>query len=702
MVVGGGLLGLECAKALRDLGLETHVVEFAPRLMAVQVDESGGRILREKIEALGVHVHTRRSTTQITDGAEHRHRMVFEDGSYLETDLIVFSAGIRPRDELARQCVLAIGPRGGVVIDDHCRSSDPHVYAIGECASWNEQTFGLVAPGYEMARVAARHIAGEASAAFAGADMSTKLKLMGVDVASIGDAHGKTPHSRSFSFTDELNGIYKKIVVSEDGRQLLGAVLVGDAAEYGTLLQMALNGIALPEHPEALILPASDGQAKPGLGVDALPDSAQICSCNNVSKGQIAQAVAGGATTLAALKAGCKAGATCGGCVPLVTQVMKAEMAKRGLAVNNHLCEHFPHSRQELFHLVRVGQIKTFDELLAQHGQGLGCDICKPAAASIFASCWNDFVLQPELAPLQDSNDYFLGNIQKDGSYSVVPRMPGGEVTPEGLIAVGQVAKKYGLYTKITGGQRVDLFGARVEQLPLIWEELIAAGFESGHAYGKSLRTVKSCVGSTWCRYGVDDSTGLAIALENRYKGLRAPHKIKFGVSGCTRECAEAQSKDVGIIATDKGWNLYICGNGGMKPRHAELLASDLTKDALIRLIDRFLMFYVRTADRLQRTSTWRDNLEGGLDYLKGVLLRDTLGLAAELEAQMQQVVDRYQCEWKTAVTTPAVRQRFRSFVNSAQPDEHIVFVQERGQIRPARPEERAGAAPTASTDLTV
>ncbi|WP_022980115.1 nitrite reductase large subunit NirB [Ideonella sp. B508-1] len=702
VVVGGGLLGLECAKALRDLGLETHVVEFAPRLMAVQVDESGGRILREKIEALGVHVHTRRSTTQITDGAEHRHRMVFEDGSHLETDLIVFSAGIRPRDELARQCVLAIGPRGGVVIDEHCRSSDPHVYAIGECASWNEQTFGLVAPGYEMARVAARHIAGEASAAFAGADMSTKLKLMGVDVASIGDAHGQTPHCRSFSFTDELNGIYKKIVVSEDGRQLLGAVLVGDAAEYGTLLQMALNGIALPEHPEALILPASDGQAKAGLGVDALPDSAQICSCNNVSKGQIAEAVAGGATTIAALKAGCKAGATCGGCVPLVTQVMKAEMAKRGLAVNNHLCEHFPHSRQELFHLVRVGQIKTFEDLLARHGQGLGCDICKPAAASIFASCWNDFVLQPELAPLQDSNDYFLGNIQKDGSYSVVPRMPGGEVTPEGLIAVGQVAKKYGLYTKITGGQRVDLFGARVEQLPLIWEELIAAGFESGHAYGKSLRTVKSCVGSTWCRYGVDDSTGLAIALENRYKGLRAPHKIKFGVSGCTRECAEAQGKDVGIIATDKGWNLYVCGNGGMKPRHAELLASDLTQDALIRLIDRFLMFYVRTADRLQRTSTWRDNLEGGLDYLKGVLLRDTLGLAAELEAQMQLVVDRYQCEWKTAVTTPAVRQRFRSFVNSTQPDEHIVFVQERGQIRPARPEERADAAPAASTDLTA
>ncbi|MEN9426068.1 MAG: hypothetical protein RLZZ220_417, partial [Pseudomonadota bacterium] len=695
VVVGGGLLGLECAKALRDLGLETHVVEFAPRLMAVQVDDDGGRVLRSKIEALGVQVHTNRNTVEITDGARARHRMVFADGSHLEADMIVFSAGIRPRDELARQNALAVGARGGIAVDDHCRTSDRDIYAIGECAAWKDQTFGLVAPGYEMARVAARHLAGQSDAAFAGADMSTKLKLMGVDVASIGDAQGKTPGCRSFRYADELKQVYKKIVLSPDGKRLIGAVLVGNADEYGTLLQMAQNGIALPAAPEFLILPASDGQAKPGLGVDALPDSAQICSCNNVSKGQICAAVEGGATTIGELKACTKAGATCGGCVPLVTQVMKAEMARRGMAVNNHLCEHFAHSRQALYHLVRVGQIKTFDELLARHGHGLGCDICKPTAASILASCWNDFVLKDDLASLQDSNDYFLGNIQKDGSYSVVPRMAGGEVTPDGLIAVGQVAKKYGLYTKVTGGQRIDLFGARVEQLPFIWEELIAAGFESGHAYGKSLRTVKSCVGSTWCRYGVGDSVGLAVELENRYKGLRAPHKIKFGVSGCTRECAEAQGKDVGIIATDKGWNLYVCGNGGMKPRHAELLASDLSKEALVQLIDRFLMFYVRTADRLQRTSTWRDNLEGGLDYLKDVVLNDSLGLAAELEAQMQHVVDSYQCEWKTAVTTPDVRKRFRSFVNSDKADEHIVFVEERGQIRPARPDERPATPAT-------
>ena len=693
VVVGGGLLGLECAKALRDLGLDTHVVEFAPRLMAVQVDDGGGRILRSKIEELGVHVHTGRNTTEIVDGATARHRMVFADGTHLETDMIVFSAGIRPRDNLARESALAIGPRGGIVIDSECRTSDHDIYAVGECASWNEQTFGLVAPGYDMARVAAKHIAGQTDVAFVGADMSTKLKLMGVDVASIGDAHGRTPHCRNYQYVDECKQVYKKIVVSEDGKQLLGAVLVGNADEYGTLLQMALNGITLPADPEFLILPSSDGKAKPGLGADALPDSAQICSCNSVSKAQICAAVGEGATTIAQMKACTKAGATCGGCVPLVTQVMKAEMAKRGMAVNNHLCEHFAYSRQELYHLIRVGDIHTFDDLLHKHGKGMGCDICKPAAASIFASCWNEFVLKKDLAGLQDSNDYYLGNIQKDGSYSVVPRMPGGEVTPDGLIAVGQVAKKYGLYTKITGGQRVDMFGARVEQLPAIWEELIAAGFESGHAYGKSLRTVKSCVGSTWCRYGVDDSVGLAVELENRYKGLRAPHKIKFGVSGCTRECAEAQGKDVGVIATEKGWNLYVCGNGGMKPRHAELIASDLSKDALIALIDRFLMFYVRTADRLQRTSTWRDNLEGGLDYLKQVLLEDSLGLNAELEAQMQDVVETYQCEWKTAVTTPEVRQRFRTFVNSDKADEHIVFVEERGQIRPARADERAAEA---------
>jgi len=689
-VVGGGLLGLEAAKAIMDLGLKTHVIEFAPRLMAVQVDEGGGALLRRKIEDLGVSVHTQKNTQQIVDGEDCVHKLQFADGAELETDILVFSAGIRPQDALARQCELAVGERGGIVIDNACLTSDPAIYAIGECALWGGRIYGLIAPGWDMARVAADHLLGGIEKkAFTGADMSTKLKLMGVDVASIGDAHASTPGAKCYTFIDEKAEVYKKIVVSSDGQHLLGSVLIGEANDYGTLLQFALNKITLPVQPESMILPTLDGSAGVGLGVDALPDVAQICSCNNVSKGDLCAAVQGGAMTVGDLKACTKAATTCGGCTALVGQVLNAELTKMGVEVNTDLCEHFPYTRQEIFHLVKVGQIKSFDELLEKHGSGHGCEICKPTAASIMASCWNDYILEPKLAGLQDTNDRYLANMQKNGTYSVVPRMAGGEVTPDGLIAVGQVAKKYNLYTKITGGQRVDLFGATLDQLPKIWTELIAAGFESGHAYGKSLRTVKSCVGSTWCRYGVQDSVGKAIDLENRYKGLRSPHKLKMAVSGCTRECAEAQSKDVGVIATEKGWNLYLCGNGGMKPRHADLFASDIDTDTMVKYIDRFLMFYVRTADRLQRTSVWMENLEGGLDYLRKVIIEDSLGICAELEAEMANIVNTYQCEWKTTVENPEKVKQFRSFVNADKTDKEIVFVQERGQIRPATDAEK-------------
>ena len=688
-VIGGGLLGLEAAKALHDLGMKTHVVEFAPRLMSVQLDDSGGRLLRRKIEALGVSVHTSKLTKEVVPGAERRHKLIFADGSALETDLIVFSAGIRPRDQLARDAGLAVGERGGIVVNDHCQTNDPNIYALGECALWSGRVYGLVAPGYQMAEVAARHLAGERDARFPGADMSTKLKLMGVDVASIGDAHGAAPDALNYVFTDEAAGVYKKLVVAGDRTRLLGAVLVGDAADYNNLLQMTLNALPLPAHPEDIILPARDGGARNGLGVDLLPDSALICSCNNVGKGALCESIAAGATSLGALKKETKASTSCGGCGPLVKQILDCELKKRGVEVTNHLCEHFEYSRQQLFHLVRLGNLRTFDAVITKHGRGRGCDICKPAVASIFASCWNEMILKPKHAPLQDTNDHFLANLQKNGTYSIIPRVPGGELTPEKLIVLGEVAKKFGLYTKITGAQRIDLFGARVEQLPLIWKELIEAGFESGHAYGKALRTVKSCVGSTWCRYGVQDSVSMAINIENRYRGIRSPHKMKMAVSGCTRECAEAQGKDVGIIATEKGWNLYVCGNGGMKPRHADLLARDLDDQTLIKFIDRFVMFYIRTGERLQRTSTWLENLEGGIDYVRKVVCEDSLGIAAELEADMQKLVDTYECEWKKAINDPDIMKRFRHFVNSAEPDSNVVFVAERGQIRPARPEER-------------
>ncbi|SDS94125.1 nitrite reductase large subunit NirB [Pseudomonas oryzae] len=687
VVVGGGLLGLEAANALKSLGLEAHVVEFAPRLMPVQLDAEGGAALRAQIEALGVGVHLSRATREIVAGEDYRYRMNFEDGEFLETDLIVFSAGIRPQDALGRSAGLEIAPRGGVVIDGQCKTSDPAIYAIGECASWNGSVFGLVAPGYGMARGVAAQLAGEPHEAFSGADMSTKLKLLGVDVGSIGDAHGATPGAKSYRFIDEANAAYRRLVVSADGKRVLGAVLVGDNSYYDTLLQYAQNGIKLPADPAGLILPLSDGA--PALGADALPDTATICSCHNVTKGAVCCAVDAGITDLGELKAQTKAATGCGGCSALLKQVFEHELAARGVAVDKSLCEHFAHTRQELYAIVRVEGIRSFDELLAKHGRGhVGCDICKPAVGSILASCWNQPITDPLLIPLQDTNDTFMANMQKNGTYSIVPRIAGGEITPDRLIALGAVAKKYDLYTKITGGQRIDLFGAQLHQLPDIWGELIEAGFETGHAYGKSLRTVKSCVGSTWCRYGVQDSVAMALHLENRYKGLRSPHKIKFAVSGCTRECAEAQSKDVGVIATDKGWNLYLCGNGGMRPRHAELFATDLDDETLVRYIDRFLMFYVQTADKLQRTSVWRESLEGGLDYLKEVIIGDSLGLAAELESQMQHVVDSYECEWANAIADPEKLKRFRTFVNDGRGDPDIHFVREREQRRPARANE--------------
>lgn len=687
VVVGGGLLGLEAANALKKLGLQTHVVEFAPQLMGVQLDPSGGQLLKNMIETLGVTVHTQKSTKEIVDGEECIHRIVFADDTYLETDLILFSAGIRPYDNLAREFELEIGDRGGIVVNNNCLTSDANIYAIGECALWNNFIYGLVAPGYQMAKVAADHIKG-GDKTFTGADMSTKLKLMGVEVGSIGDAHARTAGAQCYTYENQPNNIYKKMVVSADGKILLGAVLVGDTSEYDTLLQYALNGIELPKQPDALILPSSNG-AKPTLGIDALPDSATICSCLNVTKSDIIAAIDAGATDVGAIKSCTKASTGCGGCTALLKNVADTEFAKRGVEVKKDICEHFVYSRTELYHIVKAEKIRSFDLLIQKHGCGIGCEICKPAVGSILSSVWNDYILKVDHLPLQDTNDTYLGNMQKDGTYSVVPRMPGGEVTPERLIVIGEIAKDYNLYTKITGGQRIDLFGARIDQLPAIWERLIAAGMETGHAYGKSLRTVKSCVGSTWCRYGVQDSMNMAIFLENRYKGLRSPHKIKFAVSGCTRECAEAQSKDIGVIATENGWNLYVSGNGGMKPRHGDLFATDLDSETIVKYIDRYLMFYVRTADRLQRTSVWLENLDGGLEYMQSVVIHDHLGVNTELESQMQAVVDTYQCEWKTTIQSPEQLRRFRQFVNSSDIDKNIEFVTERQQIRPARNQEK-------------
>ncbi|MEV5947272.1 nitrite reductase large subunit NirB [Streptomyces sp. NPDC051993] len=677
-VVGGGLLGLEAAGALRGIGLDTHIVEFAPRLMPVQVDEGGGAALLRTIEDMGLTVHTGVGTQEITAGQEGRvDGMKLSDGSHLATDLVVFSAGVRPRDQLARDCGLAVGERGGIVVDEQCRTEDPAVFAIGECAlAADGRVYGLVAPGYEMAETAADTIAATAERAFTGADLSTKLKLLGVDVASFGDAHGSAAGCLDVVYSDSRSGIYKKLVMSPEGA-LLGGVLVGDADAYGML--RPLTGHVPPVSPEQLVLPAGLG-APAALGPDALPDDAVICSCHNVTKGAITAC-----STLPEVKRCTKAGTGCGSCVKTIGLLLP-ESGDGGL------CGCFAQTRQELYEIALALRIASYTELLDRYGRqvargGEGCEICKPAVASILAALGNGHILDGEQAALQDTNDHFLANLQRNGSYSIVPRVPGGEITPEKLIVIGEVARDFGLYTKITGGQRIDLFGARVDQLPSIWTRLVDAGFESGHAYGKALRTVKSCVGQTWCRYGVQDSVRMAIDLELRYRGLRSPHKLKSAVSGCARECAEAQSKDFGVIATANGWNLYVGGNGGASPRHADLLAQDLSDEELVRLIDRFLMFYIRTADRLERTSVWLERIEGGLGHVKDVVVDDSLGICAELEALMAAHVAGYRDEWAETLDDPERLARFVSFVNApGTPDPSVRFVPERDQIKPELP----------------
>ncbi|WP_421873489.1 nitrite reductase large subunit NirB [Marinoscillum sp.] len=679
-VLGGGLLGLEAAKALIDLNLEAQVIEFAPRLMPRQLDDAGSNMLKSKIEALGIEILTNKSTKEI-HGNGKLDKLEFSDGSSLETDMLVISCGIVSRDELAKTCDLETGPRGGFVVNDHMQTNDPNIFAIGEAANYKGMVYGLVAPGYDMAETVVDQLVGQQTKRFTGADMSTKLKLIGVDVGSFGDALGQTEGSIPIAFEDKNSGVYKRINLSADKKKLLGGVLVGDCSDYSMLLQITQNGMAVPPNPEDLILGARG--AGGGNAIGDLPDSAQICSCENVTKAAIVSAIKDdGIIDLKEIRTCTKAGTGCGACSPMVGDIVSATLKSMGQTVRKTLCAHFDYTRQELYSLIKIKEIKSFNELLDLYGSGDGCETCKPAVASLLASIWNEPILKQDT--IQDTNDRFLANIQKGGSYSVVPRVPGGEITPDKLIVIGQVAKKYDLYTKITGGQRIDMFGAKLNDLPKIWRELIDAGFESGHAYGKSLRTVKSCVGSTWCRYGLHDSVSFAIEIENRYKGLRSPHKLKGAVSGCRRECAEAQGKDFGLIATEIGYNIYVCGNGGANPQHAKLLAGDVDEKTAIKYLDRFLMFYIRTAEPLNRTAVWLNKLEGGIDYLREVVVNDCLGIGEELEKDMQSLIAAYHCEWRAAVENEEMKNKFRHFANSDADDPNLQFVPMREMKKPA------------------
>lgn len=695
-VIGGGLLGLEGAKACYDMKVQTvTVLEGSRGLMCRQLDSTGSQLLKEKIENLAEAPQK----IKIQSGALTQRLLSDENGavcgiemktskdgptSVIECQMCIICTGIRPRDELARGCGLEVGQRGGVVVNDLMQTSDPDIFAVGEVASHKGMCYGLVNPGYEMAEVAAKHLTGHPDKTFAAGDLSAKLKLMGVDVASFGiyEGHPDWDGAKPFSYYDPFKKVYKNLLFNPSGTRLLGGMLVGDTSDYGKLLMMSKSSSDMECTPDELV----HGRAAPTTaGAAELSEDTQVCSCNNVTKGDVSKAIVEGKlTSVAEVSCATRAGKGCGGCVPMVTDILKAELKKAGTKVTDHICPHFSFSRRELVQIVKVKGHKTFADVLADCGNGgNGCEHCKPCVAGILASLHNEPVLKKNLRPLQDTNDRYLANIQRGGSYSVVPRTPGGEILPDQLIAIGSVAKKYGLYSKITGSQRVDMFGAAVHQLPDIWKELVDAGLESGAAYAKGLRMVKSCVGSTWCRYGIGDSVGFAVMLENRYKGIRSPHKLKGAVSGCIRECAEAQSKDFGLIAVEGGFNIYVCGNGGVKPRHADLLAEKVPEDLTVKYIDRFLMYYILTADKLQRTAPWLLKLEGGLDHLKDVVIHDKLGICDELEARMAKLVGSYECEWKAVTEDPERIAHFKQFVNTTETESGIAWMKQRGQSRP-------------------
>ena len=723
-VVGGGLLGLEAAKAMMDLESfkKVKLIERNRWVLSRQLDGDAGNMVVELVRDLGLDVLLSKRVGKIEVDEDNAVKgVVFEDGERMDCRCIMFAIGIKARDELARRAGIKCADRGGgIVVDPNLETSTKGIYAVGECASWEGQTFGLIAPGIEMAEVLAFNLTQakvHTPRTFKRPDLSTKLKLLGVEVASFGDFFadrdgprelptkrhaGKKGVSsedkvktmtngagsisvKALTYRDPFMAVYKKYLFTMDGKYLLGGMMIGDTKDYVKLVPMVKNQTMLDIPPSQFIVGA--GKEGDDDGSDLTSDT-QICSCHNVTKGDVTKVVKEGTCkSIGEVKSCTKAGTGCGGCMPLVQSIFNAEMKAMGTEVLNHLCPHFSLSRADLFNIIYVKKLRSFAAVMEECGndaESSGCEVCKPTLGSILASLYNQHIMDKPLHGLQDTNDRFLANIQRNGTFSVIPRVAAGEITADKLIVIGTVAKKYGLYCKITGGQRIDMFGAKKQDLIAIWTDLVNGGLESGHAYAKSLRTVKSCVGTSWCRFGIGDSVGMAVRLEERYKSIRSPHKLKGGVSGCVRECAEAQNKDFGLIATEKGFNLFVGGNGGAKPRHSELLAKDVPPDDVIPILDRYLMFYIRTADKLQRTARWIEQLPGGIKYLREVVLEDKLGICAELEKQMNELVGSFFCEWTEAINDPERRKAFQQFGNTQETQDIVDGIRERDQERPA------------------
>ncbi|UXA16199.1 nitrite reductase large subunit NirB [Mycobacterium sp. SMC-4] len=642
VVIGGGLLGLEAARGLQNRGLTVDVVHAGPTLMNAQLDDPAGAILRTSVEQLGISVHTEKRTTEVlTDDSGRLCGVLFADSTRLECDMLVIAAGIRPNVGLAQRAGLTV--ERAIVTDDHMRSvDDDDVYVVGECAQHRGQVYGLVAPLWEQAKVLADHLTGsDPASAYHGSRVATKLKVAGVDVAAMGVKAPERPDDEFVQYSEPKHGVYKTVVI-RDGK-LVGATLVGDVSKVSFLTQAFDSGLPLPE--ERISLMFDIGTPEVGVGVAELAEDAQVCNCNGVSKGALVACVRGGETSVSAVMAKTKAGKGCGSCKELVCQVV--EWAADGAVTEDPSASWYvpgvPYDKPTLMRHIRELELHSVSSVFAALAPDGSEDAAsKMALASLLETMWAD-----EFVDERDArfiNDRVHANIQRDGTFSVVPQMKGGVTSAGQLRRIADVAEKYEIpMIKLTGGQRIDLLGVRKEDLPAVWADL---DMPSGYAYGKSFRTVKTCVGSDFCRYGVGDSTALGIAIEERYQGLASPAKMKLAVTGCPRNCAEALCKDLGVVAVDGGrWEIYVGGAAGAHIRKGDLLATVDDPQVVITLTGRFLQYYRESANWLERTYKWVPRV--GIEHLRAVIVEDAEGLAAGLDARMQKSVDAYRDPWQ-------------------------------------------------------
>jgi nitrite reductase (NADH) large subunit len=640
-VIGGGLLGLEAARGLLERGLDVHVVHLCAHLMEMQLDPSAGALLKSTLEGMGVHVHLEKLTKGIL-GEERVEGLAFADGSTLACDMAVISAGIRPNASLAAGSGLTV--ERGIVVNDEMRClADADVYAIGECAQHRGQVYGLVAPLWEQARALADRLSGRApQATYTGSRVSTKLKVMGVDLAVMGEREPSEPTDEVVTYSEPMRGIYKKLIVRE-GR-LRGAILLGDAGAAPMLLQAFDRGSLLPDNRAELLFQLM--VAEVATSVADLPDSAQICNCNGVSKGALIAAVVAGHCTLKAACEATRAGTGCGACKPDVLRVL--ELAA-GDSLRDDPSAHYyvpgvALTKAQLVRAVRDHGLRSVSSVFAELAGGHEDPSSKAGLASLLRTLWgSDYDDERDARFI---NDRVHANVQKDGTFSVIPRIYGGVTSAAELRRIADVADRYDVpMVKITGGQRIDLVGVSKEQLPGMWRDL---GMPSGHAYAKSFRTCKTCIGTEFCRYGVGDSTALGIQIERRYQGIETPHKIKLATAGCPRNCSEATTKDLGAVAIEGGkWELYIGGAAGTRVRKGDILCVVDSHDDVLRYMGRFIQYYREHAKYLERTFGFVERI--GIDRLRKLLVDDSEGICALLDAEMQRAMDAYVDPWLEA-----------------------------------------------------